>query len=54
MNGAVQLILGVSGLVVSFGVPVGLWVLSAFRADLVRLHERIDQHICNYEIHKVQ
>jgi hypothetical protein len=48
-----DIILSVAGIIVSVGVPFGLWTLTAFRNDINRVHDRIDAHISNYEIHKI-
>lgn len=46
-----EFLIQLCAVVVTIGTPVGLWILSEFRGDIRRLHERIDEHICNYEIH---
>lgn len=43
---------GIASLIISIGVPAGLYLLNAFRGDIIRLHSRIDDHISNYSIHQ--
>lgn len=45
--------IGFASVAVSIGIPVGLYMLNAFRSDIIRLHDRIDAHISNYEIHHI-
>lgn len=53
-----EIILGVAGVIVAIGVPVGIFIMNGFRADISgirqdfnRVHSRIDSHISDHSIH---
>jgi hypothetical protein len=55
-----QVVLGISGLIVSAGVPLFIFQFKLFRDDMrelkhdvVAIGNKLDVHISNYDIHKV-
>ena len=57
---ALQVVLGVAGLVVAGGVPLFIFQFKLFRDDMremkmdvIAIGNKLDSHISNYDIHKV-
>ena len=57
---ALEIVLGIAGIVVAGGVPLFIFQFKLFRDDMremkmdvIAIGNKLDSHISNYDIHKV-